>query len=130
MSTTTQNIGLTKPSKDEIVNVDVFNGNFDIIDEKINETNENQMQIATASYDWTVGALSAGASGYIKLAVSDSITVLNLVNVLFNTGNISGCAGLQLTPIFVGNGEFYFQYYAPKAIATGVTVRVYIKYQT
>ena len=35
MSTTTPNIGLTKPSKDENVDVDVFNDNFDKIDEKL-----------------------------------------------------------------------------------------------
>lgn len=46
MANTTINYGLTKPTQDEFYNVDVQNGNMDIIDTKLKEANTQLSEIA------------------------------------------------------------------------------------
>ena len=79
--------------------------------------NNKQGILTRYKYEYILTA-SAGEKGYKSIAVSPNIKSNNVIGIDIYTGQVSATSGLQITPIFHGNEDFCFQFYAPNAISS------------
>ena len=78
----------------------------------------------TKTVDFSVPALSAGASGYWTIPHGLNITDVNAKTktVRTRTASVSGFSGLQVTVVGLNDINIYVEYYAPTAITAGKTL--------
>ena len=86
-----------------------------------------KMVIKTINYGKAVN-YAAGSSGYDSIAnIDPNINVQNVIGVFLNNSGVGAVQGLQITPCFFnGSGYMFYNYYAPQAVNT--TLSIVIKY--
>lgn len=84
--------------------------------------------IASKSVNYSMTSKSAGARGYFNVHFNDLPATYSPVIVRTTTSSISATSGMQLTPVYMTNGDVYVHYYFPAALSTTVTINVTLFY--
>ena len=68
--------------------------------------------------------------GYLQLPIPTDIASENIIAVNVYSGNISASQGLQILPLYAGNGVFYFNYYKPAQLTEAIRIFFVFTYLT
>ena len=106
MSTTTTNLGLTKPEKSDLYSCEVMANNMDIIDEKITALEAGEFESISAdvgNFGKITTSQTLSYSGYYDVTISGhadantGVTANNIVPVFMSSTPISGKVSAKTT---------------------------------